>query len=84
MKTDLEIAQNAKLLPIEEIAWKLGLGVEEIIPYGDGMAKIRWSSIESRLKNPQGFLVLVVVFAYLTLLILIIFMWILIVRYMVL
>ncbi len=59
MKTDLEIAQNAKLLPIEEIAWKLGLGVEEIIPYGDGMAKIRWSSIESRLKNPQGFLVLV-------------------------
>ena len=42
MATDLEIAHAASTAPIEEIAWKLGIGVEELIPMGQGMAKISW------------------------------------------
>ena len=41
MPSNHDIASAAKLLPIEEVAWKLGLGVEELLPRGDAMAKIR-------------------------------------------
>ena len=34
MLTDIEIAQAAKMLPITEIAAKVGLTADEIIPYG--------------------------------------------------
>ena len=59
MPSDVEIANSAENVPIEEIAWKLGIGSEEIIPMGDGVAKIRWSALETRFEKPQGFLVLV-------------------------
>ena len=59
MPSDVEIANSAENVPIEEIAWKLGIGAEEIIPMGDGVAKIRWSALETRFEKPQGFLVLV-------------------------
>ena len=42
MATDLEIAHAASPAPIEEIAWKIGIGVDELIPMGRGMAKITW------------------------------------------
>ena len=40
MKTDIEIAQSAELRPIAEIAEKVGLSGDEIIPYGRYKAKV--------------------------------------------
>ncbi len=40
MKTDIQIAQEAELRPITEIAEKIGLGADDIIPYGRYKAKI--------------------------------------------
>ncbi len=40
MKTDIEIAQEAKLLPVREVAAKLGLSEDEIEAYGKYKAKI--------------------------------------------
>ena len=34
MKSDIEIAQEAKMKPITEIAASLGLADEDVIPYG--------------------------------------------------
>ena len=38
--SDIEIAQAAKLRPIAEVAAELGLGPDEILPYGRYKAKI--------------------------------------------
>ena len=40
MKSDIEIAQEAKMKPITEIAASLGLADEDVIPYGRYKAKI--------------------------------------------
>ena len=40
MKSDIEIAQAAELRPIQEIAAKVGLGPDEIVPYGHHKAKV--------------------------------------------
>ena len=40
MKTDIEIAQEAKLLPIGEVAAKLGVPEEALEPYGRTKAKL--------------------------------------------
>ena len=40
MLSDIEIAQAAKMQPITEIAAKLGLQGEDIIPYGHYKAKL--------------------------------------------
>ena len=40
MKSDIEIAQEAKMKPISEIAASLGLTDEDVIPYGRYKAKI--------------------------------------------
>ena len=52
MKSSLEIAQDAVLQPIEEIAERLGLEAEEFEPYGRYKAKIDLSVIE-RLGGPS-------------------------------
>ena len=39
MKTDIEIAQEAKMKPITQIAAQLGLADEDVIPYGRYKAK---------------------------------------------
>jgi len=59
MLTDIEIAQNAKMLPIEEIAGKLGIGREWLQLYGDYKAKIRDGLLEHLKDRPDGKLVLV-------------------------
>lgn len=41
MKTDIEIAQEAKLLPIEVVAEKLGLSSQDLEVYGSDKAKIK-------------------------------------------
>ena len=57
MLTDIEIAQAAKMLPITEIAAKVGLTADEIIPYGKHKAKIDHKLIRS--DKPDGKLILV-------------------------
>lgn len=59
MKTDVQIAQEAKLKPITEIAKGLGIAEEELEQYGRYKAKIN-NSLMDRLKDkPDGKLVLV-------------------------
>jgi formate--tetrahydrofolate ligase len=55
--TDIEIAQAAKLRPIAEVAAEVGLGPDEILPYGRYKAKIAPEAIARR--KPKGRLVLV-------------------------
>lgn len=59
MLTDIEIAQKARMLPIEEVAGKLGLERKDLELYGDYKAKIK-DSVYDRLKDkPDGKLILV-------------------------
>ena len=57
MKTDIEIAQEAKMKPITQIAAQLGLEDESVIPYGRYKAKIDHRLIHNAKK--QGKLILV-------------------------
>ncbi len=59
MKTDIQIAQEANLLPILEIAEKLGLEEDDLEQYGRYKAKISLSAYEKRKDKPDGKLVLV-------------------------
>ena len=59
MQSDLEIARAAEMEDISTIAWKLGIGAEEIMPMGHGKAKITWKALKGRLSKPQGSLILV-------------------------
>ena len=59
MQSDLEIARAAEMEDISKIAWKLGIGAEEIMPMGHGKAKITWKALKGRLSKPQGSLILV-------------------------
>ena len=57
MLTDLEIAQQATIWPIEKIAETIGLKPEDLDLYGRYKAKIHWQDIK---KAPQeGKLILV-------------------------
>ena len=59
MLSDIEIAQGAKLLPISEIAQKIGLLEEEYEPYGRYKAKITDDFIKRMENKPEGKLILV-------------------------
>ncbi len=59
MQSDLEIARAAEMEDISTIAWKLGIGAEEIMAMGHGKAKITWKALKGRLSKPQGSLILV-------------------------
>ncbi len=59
MKSDLDIAREAELVPIQDIAWKMGFDANEIVQYGGEIAKIRWDALKKRIGEPKGFLVLV-------------------------
>ena len=59
MKSDIEIAREAEMLPIREIASRLGLDEEEIELYGRYKAKITNSALERLSGRPDGKLVLV-------------------------
>ena len=48
MLPDIEIAQAHKLLPITEVAAKIGLGEDEILRYGTHKAKVPLAVTESR------------------------------------
>jgi formate--tetrahydrofolate ligase len=57
--SDIEIARKARLLPIEEIAAKLDLSADELVPYGRSKAKVALSALERRAHAPRSKLVLV-------------------------
>jgi formate--tetrahydrofolate ligase len=59
MKSSLEIAQEAELVPIEMIAESCGLEPEEIEPYGRYKAKIGLGVIERLADTPDGRLICV-------------------------
>ncbi|OOB80455.1 MAG: formate--tetrahydrofolate ligase [Epulopiscium sp. Nuni2H_MBin003] len=59
MKTDLEIAQTANMLPIGEVAKKIGLDEDDIEWYGKYKAKIANSVYDKVANNKTGKLVLV-------------------------
>ena len=59
MKTDVEIAQEAVIRPIGEIAEKLGLTNDEIEQYGKYKAKITLSAFERVKEKKNGKLILV-------------------------
>lgn len=59
MKTDIEIAQSAKALPIEKIADKIGLPVEYLELYGKYKAKVDLSFYDDIKENKNGKLILV-------------------------
>ena len=58
MKSDIEIAREAKPLPITEVAAGLGLGEEHIVPFGRYKAKIHMDVLEHLKDKPDGKLVL--------------------------
>src|SRR5215211_6291426 len=59
MKSSLEIAQEAELLPIETIAEQTGLTPDEFEPYGRYKAKISLDVIERMADQPDGKIVCV-------------------------
>lgn len=59
MLSDIEIAQQAELLPITEIAEKLNIKDEELEPYGRYKAKLSDSIMERLADKPDGKLILV-------------------------
>lgn len=59
MKSDIEIAHEAKMLPIGEIAAKLGIGADELEPYGRYKAKINDEAEKRLASKPDGKLILV-------------------------
>ena len=58
IKSDIQIAQEADLRPIQEIAAKIGLGPQEIFPHGHYKAKIPLDIVKAN-GNEDGRLVLV-------------------------
>lgn len=59
MLTDIEIAQQAKMLKITEVAAKLGITEDEIEPYGHYKAKLSEELFAKTKNDPDGKLILV-------------------------
>lgn len=59
MKTDIEIAQGCRMLPIGEIAAKAGIPDEDLEPYGRYKAKVSLSLLQKRAEKKPGKLILV-------------------------
>lgn len=59
MKTDIQIAQEVELLPITEVAAKLGIEEDELELYGKYKAKLSEEYMEKLSGRPDGKLILV-------------------------
>ena len=59
MKTDVQIAQEAKMLPISEIAGSLGIKEDELDLYGKYKAKVSLDVLSRLEDKPDGKLILV-------------------------
>ena len=58
-KSDIEIAREAKKQPIQQIGEKLGIGFEDLVPFGHDKAKISAEFIKSQQGKKDGKLILV-------------------------
>ena len=59
MDSDLDIARNATMRPIEEVAEQLGLARSDLILHGPHIAKINWETIKAKRNGKSGYLILV-------------------------
>ena len=59
VKSDIEIAQAAKVLPIQDIGAKLGIPADALIPYGHDKAKVSYDFINESASRDDGKLILV-------------------------
>lgn len=59
MKTDIQIAQEAKMLPIKDVAAAIGIKEDDLELYGKYKAKISDELINRTKENPDGKLILV-------------------------
>ena len=59
MKTDIQIAQEATMLPIKDVAATIGIKEDDLELYGKYKAKISDELINRTKKNPDGKLILV-------------------------
>jgi formate--tetrahydrofolate ligase len=59
MKSDIEIARAARLAPLDAVAAKLGLGADDVIPFGRAKAKIDLSRLGDLKRRENGALILV-------------------------
>ena len=54
MKSDIEIAQEARMLPIKEVAKSYGIGEDDLELYGKYKAKLTddlWEQVKDRPEN---------------------------------
>ncbi len=58
-KSDIEIARAATKLPIQEIGAKIGIGSDDLLPYGHDKAKVSQSFIDGVQGKKNGKLILV-------------------------
>ena len=59
VKSDIEIAREAKMKPIAEVAAKVGVPAEALVPYGWTKAKVIFDFINKIEGNKDGKLILV-------------------------
>jgi formate--tetrahydrofolate ligase len=59
MLSDIEIAQAAHLKPIQDVAKRINLSANDLIPYGHHIAKVNYAAIDKLQKKPDGKLILV-------------------------
>ncbi|MBS0236786.1 MAG: formate--tetrahydrofolate ligase, partial [Proteobacteria bacterium] len=59
VKSDIEIAREAKIKPIAEVAAKIGVPSHALIPYGWTKAKVSTAYIDQIQSNKNGKLILV-------------------------
>ncbi len=57
--TDIEIARAAKCRPIQDVAAKLGIPSEHLLPFGHDKAKVSGPFIDSLARRPDGKLILI-------------------------
>ncbi|MEL6664171.1 MAG: formate--tetrahydrofolate ligase, partial [Pseudomonadota bacterium] len=57
--SDIEIAQSAKVAPIRQIAERVGLSAQDLIPYGHDKAKISATALQGLSARSDGKLILV-------------------------
>ena len=57
--SDIEIARAASKIHIRDVAAKIDIPEESLVPYGHDIAKINFDFIEKSKSNPDGKLILV-------------------------
>jgi formate--tetrahydrofolate ligase len=59
MKSDIEIAREASMRPIAEIAEQMNIPAKDLVPYGHSKAKVGLDYLDSLADRPDGKLILV-------------------------